>query len=307
MSIEHTQYIFIDTETCHGTPYDFSFTIPVHHVQADPKTERLRVSLVKWSYRFDWYSIREPYNTFQVAYNYGNPVTITIPEGNYTYVQWAATLKILLNNVKTSLGCAAGETIDVQYHELTNKLSFIFPNSTAVSHFQFPREKCRAYGFINDEAKATAGTTLTSETLINFHYDEEHILILCEGIHTRKARNLSHNEKGQMAGLGNVLASVLVNNQPYETVTFDNDGGTYGHFLIEPHVHGNLHFRLKTLSGKPADFLPHSHMVIRIDVIYDDNSLQMKQLNILKSLEEYMRLSFVSQYLNAAPPAPSST
>jgi len=114
--MERAQYLYIDSKRCVGNPYDFKVTLPAKALQCD-KNERIRVSLVRWTCRHDWYTIREPDNVF-----YLNSAPITLPEGNYRYAQWAQLLESAMQSV------AAGTKLS--YSQRTNKLTFTFPDAT---------------------------------------------------------------------------------------------------------------------------------------------------------------------------------
>lgn len=301
-AVQRTQYIFIDSERCDGTPYSFDFTIPINQIVTDKEYERVRVSLVKWTCRFDWYAIRFPDNTFQVSYGGINHV-LEIPEGNYTYSQFATKLTTLLVAIQSSLGVTTGDIV-VEYSAITNKLKFIFPNATAPRIFIFPANKCYAFGFPDANPYTTGISAILNSTVpMNFWYGEERLLIICDGLHPSKARSLTHtpNEiQGAMGNTDNIMASVLINNYPYETITFINDGQTYAHYIHDRHVHGRIRCRIVKTDGTPADFLSHNHMVIRIDIEYINNdAILTKQLEALKNIEDFTRMGFVATHLNS--------
>ena len=131
--MERAQYLYIDSSQCAGTPYDFKVTLPAKALHCD-KNERIRVSLVRWTCRNDWYTIREPDNVFYVN---GEPVEI--PEGNYRYTQWAATLEALLRS-------DIEDGVIVYFESKTHKLTFTFPTE-ATRTFTFPPRRTRAWGF----------------------------------------------------------------------------------------------------------------------------------------------------------------
>jgi len=288
--MNRAQYLYIDSSRCVGTPYDFKVTLPARALQCD-KSERIRVSLVRWTCRHDWYTIREPDNVF-----YLNNVPLTIPEGNYKYAAWAEALNTLIQT--------ASPGASVTFSAVTHKLRFIFTN-IAYRSFRFPPRRCRAWGF-TEELVTMEGTTLVSSVPLNFYDDDERILISCEGIHPHRGRHLAHGTDGAHADSGNVLACVLVNNSPYETLVYESDGTAFGHTIQEGHVHSSLHFKFHTTDGTVASWLPHSHMVLKFEAAVDHSQLMVKQLNVLRSMEEVLRMLLVSQHLSDQPPAPQN-
>jgi len=255
------------------------------------KHERIRVSLVRWTCRNDWYTIRAPDNVFYI-----DGVPLTVPEGNYKYAAWAAMLDSLLKTIEP--------TASMSYASKTQKLTFIFPTS-ATRTFTFPPRKTRAWGFTQTAVTFT-GTTLTSTVPLNFYGDDERIMISCEGIHPHRGRHIAHSRDGSHADSGNVLACVLVNSSPFETMLYESDGSAFGHTIQEGHVHSSLHFKFHTTDGTVCDWLPHSHMVLKFEVSVDMSQLMLKQLNVLRSMEEVLKMMLVSQHLNAPsdqPPA----
>ena len=286
--MERTQYLYIDSSQCVGTPYDFTVTLPAKALHCD-KNERIRVSLVRWACRNDWYTIRAPDNVF-----YLNGTPIYLPEGNYRYGQWAQMLESVLQNE------IAGTTIS--YTSITNKLTFTFPD-IASRTFTFPPRRSRAWGF-TQTAVTTTGLTLTSTVPLNFYDNDEHILISCEGIHPHRGRHLTHGSNGSHEDSGNILACVLVNNPPYETLLYESDGKAFGHLIQEGHVHSSLHFKFHTTDGTVCTWLPHSQMVLKFEASVDLSQLMIKQLNVLRSMEEVLKMQLVSQHLNTdQPPA----
>jgi len=281
--MERAQYLYIDSSRCAGTPYDFKITLPAKALQCD-KNERIRVSLVRWTCRNDWYTIREPDNVFYI-----DDIQIAIPEGNYKYAQWAAILDLLIQVVIPGAF--------VSFSSKTLKLTFTFPTD-ATRVFTFPARKTRAWGF-TDSSVTMTGTSLTSTVPLNFYGDDERIMISCEGIHPHRGRHLAHGSDGAHADAGNVLACVLVNASPYETMVYESDGAAFGHQIQEGHVHSTLHFKFHTTDGTICTWLPHSHMVLKFEAAVDHSQLMIKQLNVLRSMEEVLRMMLVSQHLSA--------
>ena len=279
--MERSQYLYIDSSRCVGVPWDFKVTLPANVLRCD-KNERVRVALVRWTCRHDWYTIREPDNVF-----YYNSIPVTIQQGNYKYTAWAAALQASLQSV------APGAI--VTFSQTTNKLTFTFPDATPRT-LTFPPRRMRAWGFA--QAVVTSnGSTLTSTVPLNFYDDDERILISCEGIHPHRGRHLAHNSDGSHADSGSVLACVLVNNAPYETLLYESDGKAFGHQIQEGHVHSSLHFKFHTTDGTACAWLPHSHMVLKFDAVVDHSQLLTKQLNVLRSMEEVLKLMLVTQHL----------
>jgi len=298
---ERTQYLFIDSAKCLGEPYDFSFHLPSHAIKCDGKKERLRISLIKWTCRHDWYVIRSPYNYFICRYN-GVNISMTIPEGNYTYTDLALKLKELLNANKASLGESG--TINVSYSPITNKFKFTFSTPSSVRYLQFPVEKCNCFGFTSGVLYAM-NTVLNSEVPINFYGEDERLLIYLDGIHAENGKSLTHQADNKLNDHGTILASVLVNNEPFETLVYEDDGTLYGHYISERALIGHLKIRILTTAGINADFVPHSHIVLRVDVIKNDKQREINLMNHLENIEDYVKLLLISQNIggNNLPPS----
>jgi len=276
--MERAQYLYIDSSQCVGTPYDFKVTLPAKVLQCD-KHERIRVSLVRWTCRNDWYTIRAPDNVFTI-----DGVPLTIPEGNYKYTQWAGVLDSLIKTVDL--------LAFISYSSATQKLTFTF-STTATRTFTFPPRRTQAWGFMGPTITFT-GTSITSTVPLNFYGDDERIMISCEGIHPHRGRHLAHSKDGSHADSGNVLACVLVNSNPFETMVYESDGAAFGH----------LHFKFHTTDGTVCAWLPHSHIVLKFEAAVDMSQLMLKQLNTLRSMEEVLRMLLVSQHLGNQPDQP---
>lgn len=300
---ERTQYIFLDSGKCQGTPYDFKFHLPQHLIKCDPKTERLRLSLIKWTLRHDWYVIREPYNYFVIRYN-GVDTVLTIPIGNYNYSEFALKLKELINGSKALFGETGA--INVVYSSIKNTLKFVFTTPSTVRYIRFPPEKGLSFGF-DGGVNYALSTVLESVYPMNFYGDDERILVYLDGVHTHHAKSVHHDASNKLNDHGTIIGSVLVNNIPFETIVYENDGKLYGHYLTEKTMQGELRIRLKTLSGVDADFLKHHHMVLRIDVVKDRTGMEDMIMKRLENVEEYLRLLLLSSHLGNAPDLPSQS
>jgi len=288
--MQRAQYLYIDSSQCEGTPYDFKVTLPTNVLQCD-KHERIRVSLVRWTCRNDFYTIRAPDNVFYV-----NGTALYVSEGNYKYPVWAAMLDAVI------------KTIDplafVSFASRTQKLTFTFPTS-ATRTFTFPPGRTRSWGF-TQAAVTFTGTALTSTVPINFYEDDERIMISCEGIHPHRGRHLAHGTDGSHDDASSVLACVLVNAAPFETMVYESDGAAFGQTIQEGHVHSSLHFKFHTPNGTTCTWLPHSHMVLKFEAAVDMSQLMLKQLNTLRSMDDVLRMMLVSQHLGNAGPDPTA-
>jgi len=286
--MQRAQYLYIDSSQCEGTPYDFKVTLPTNVLQCD-KHERIRVSLVRWTCRNDWYTIRAPDNVFSI-----NGTPLVVPEGNYKYGAWASMLDSLIKTIDSAAY--------MSYSSRTQKLTFTF-STPATRTFTFPPRITRAWGFIEPSVTFT-GTSLTSTVPLNFYGDDERIMISCEGIHPHRGRHLAHGTDGTHGDAVSVLACVLVNSAPFDTMLYESDGTAFGHTIQEGHVHSSLHFKFHTTNGSACTWLSHSHMVLKFEVAVDMSQLMLKQLNTLRSMEDVLRMMLVSQHLGNQPDQP---
>lgn len=299
-----TQYLYIDTRTCSGTPWDFQVSIPANSVKCDPTQESLRISLVRWTARLDWYPIRAPHNTLTLVKPNGF-YTLTIPEGTYSYGKFATILAALLNDNKAQWTTGTADAT-VSYSANTCKYTFTLPN-TFLTGVEVPTYKKGAYGF-STPYKSVGNGTITSDVCINFWENEERLLFHCHSIHGA-GRHLRHGGSGSATDQSSVLASILVNAYPFTTATYEDDGSKFGHMIHEDHIQGNLRFQITELDGSLATYIGHSHCVIRIDTIHKDRDLLVRQHNSLNNIEDLLRMSLVSSYLSAPAkelPAPQS-
>lgn len=292
--MEQSQYLFIHTSKCEGAPYKFSFTVPQNTVRCDSKTERMRVSLVKWTCRHDWTVVREGNNTFTVQYG-ETTTTITIPNGNYTYTEYATKIQTLMNAQRIALGVTTGVII-VEWLAPQNHLKITFPNPLTRT-FTFPALYLSNYG-MSSAVYTITNTILESDVPIDFYKNQERLYIYCEGLHPHSThRNLMHSDNtvSEMEGQKNLLASVLVNNYPYETIVWENDGAIYGHFLQDNHLYGRLNFVIKTITGVEADFLTESHLVLKIDKIPNHKAIKEEANKTQEEIRDYLKYMFLSQ------------
>jgi hypothetical protein len=301
-----SQYLFLDTSRCTGTPCDFQVNIPPSYVKCDA-TERIRASLIKWTCRNDWYAIRAPYNAFTVTRN-GVETTITTPEGNPTYSQYATQLETALNASKVAMGVSSGNII-VTHDTSTNKLHFMYPD-TLVRTMAFPEARLKQYG-MTSSAKTFSGT-LTSSIPVDFYGGDERLMVYVAGQAHHKAHSLGHaqlpngNGASAMDNSQALWASMSVNACPYTTITFEQPAEAYAHWLHGDHIHGTLHFKIKNQKGEDATYLPHSEMVLRIDVFRDEVADTAALLKGIDAMTELLRLLFVSTNLSRGgdlPPA----
>lgn len=298
--MEQSQYLFIHTDKCEGTPFRFSFTVPQNLVRCDPFTERMRVSLVKWTCRHDWNVVRQGNNTFTVQYQ-NTTTTITIPYGNYTYTEYASKIQSLMEASKADMGVSTGSIL-VEYLSPQCHLRFTFPNALTRT-FTFPALFLANYG-MSQATYTITNTILESDVPINFYENQERLYIYCEGLHPQSThRSLIHSDNtvNEMEGQKNLLASVLINNYPFETIVWENDGAMYGHYLQDNHLFGRLNFVIKTITGDEADFLPDSHLVLKIDKIQNTKLIREEDRKIQEDIRDYLRLLFLSQNMPDLP------
>lgn len=291
MDLIKSQHIYIDTRKCEGTPYEFKVNIP-HGIINCTSMERMRISLLRWVYRVDWYMIRSPFNTFTVTYN-DNTYNYTIPEGSPTYYNLSVILQTLLNN--GNIG-----TVVVLHDENTNKLTFTFTTNT-VRTFTFPTKLANILGF-STNVVSTVDNVLVSNIPLNMLGGDEFLHVSCEGVtphRSRSVRSALDTTNGITHDKESILASVLVNNCPFESAIYEDDGNTFGHYLNEKTISGEIKITVRNMNGEIATFLPHSHMVLRIDTHTDIQQSSKNTDKTLKNIEEYMRLMFVSKALQS--------
>lgn len=300
--MEQIQYLFIHTDKCEGTPSNFRFTIPQNLITCNKDTERLRVSLIKWTCRHDWTVVRQGNNIFTVQYG-ATTTTITIPDGNYTYTEYASKIQTLMNAQALAMGVSSG-VILVEYLAPSNHLKITFPNAlTRV--FNFPAQYLANYG-MSQATYTITNTVLESDVPIDFYKNQERLYIYCQGLNPKSFhRSLVHGRDGEetrMEAEENLLASVLINNYPYETIVFEDDGTMYGRYLSDNKLYGTLHFTIKTINNIEADFIPDSHMVLKVEKETNQEYRHDESLQVQKDIREYLRLMFLSQ--NMPPDLP---
>lgn len=292
MDIVKSQYIFIDTKTCQGDPWDFQFNITDKHIEC-AKGERMRISLIKFMSRYDWYSVRYPYNQFSITY-LANTYYFALTEGNYTYSQFCAELQTRLNEQKTSLGVPNG-SITVSYNKYQNGLSISFPENVAnVRTLLVHPDKRRYFGLLGTQ-KASSNGVIKSDTSIDFYDGDDLLQIVCvSGLHSHKHGSIKNNGENT-DDRKMILASFPLNTAPYETILYEDSGDKYAHFISGDKLSGTLRFVIYSGTGIEAEFLNDSHIVLRIDTYNDDVENKTSADKSMKNVEEYMRLMFISQ------------
>jgi hypothetical protein len=300
MDIVKTQYIFIDTQYCVGDPWNFTFNITDRHIECD-KNERMRLSLVKFMTRYDWFSVRYPYNNFTITYQ-GTTYGFELTEGNYTYSQFCAELEKRLNEQKTNLGVSG--TILVTYNKYQNGLSISFPdNVTNVRTMYIHPDKKRYWGFLGNQ-KASVNGVIKSDTSMDFYDGDDRLQIICtSGLQLHKHSSMrTTNEKTD--NQRTILASFPISAYPYETILYEDNGDRYGHFIVGNKLVGSLSFKILSGTGLEAEYITDSHIVLRIDTYNDDIEGKNSADKSIKNVEEYLRLIFLSQNMGNAGDVP---
>jgi hypothetical protein len=135
MNIVDTRNLFISTETVSaGNSLDTTFYLP-QGLMACEESQRMRLSLLTFSMRHNWYNINQYNNRFYiVAADAGGSILasglVTIPEGNYSsYDHVTDGLAIKLESAISSTLVGMGITtplVTADWNTLTNKITIIY-------------------------------------------------------------------------------------------------------------------------------------------------------------------------------------
>lgn len=280
MRLLSSKTLYIKSEHCVGTPWDFKLTIP-DGILSCHDSEAIRISLMSHEVQTSWDNVTIERNELTI-----NGESIIIPPGNYTYRQMADKLTELY------AATANAVTMTCEYLASYNRLLFTFSASSSIA---FIGKSYELLGFSGGTVYSGIDNTIESDTAMkpriadNMTVGLRDVILRSHAFETRAGESLKTVTH---------LANIPITSPPYGLNVWRSAvDGDASLFIADKHIN-SLRFVIYTDNETtPATFLPHSHLVVRADTFLMDESADM--LDHLSKIAEYSRLQFVQQGLAA--------
>lgn len=279
-----------------GTTSNFTIDVP-HEVNISVDKEHhqiLKITLLKFSSYLEFYNITAGETdtiTFKKLDSNDNVVqtlTAVIPQGNYTYAQLASSLS---NPICT-----------VTYVPRLNKFLFNFNNYKG--SLTFFNKSHRAFGFtsVNTVTSTVEGSNnviYSQNALKPRPFDKlniylNNVVVIAENFENNLVKTRENETlPGKYLAKSRLLASVELNNPPFTLLTYDGALDNYGLFVDDKRLK-RLSFNITNEYNEEFTGMKEAQMILKLELMEDDSKTENEILEQLKTINEYMRLFFLS-------------
>jgi len=284
MKLLNTQYLYINSANRNANEEVCSFSVLFNNGDvACKKDEVMKVGVQSFDLYHTWTYVNANNNTFQlfeVIPDSIEYVTITIPEGNYTFKQLAAKLTSLY------------EKWTVTWSAITNKFTFVF----STLHDMLPSSAYKILGLSNDTSTRYSDLlTLDSVNVLRPTLSER-INVHIDNLTPYQKINLE-NTLGSTGTASTKVLSIVNNFSPFDVITYENNSNMYSFFVSEKDIQ-KIQISLRDVDGQLLNFVQEDYnIVLKVETYQDDSVADNETNNMISNLQgikEYLRLMFVS-------------
>lgn len=291
-----SQYVYITSlnKASYDAIYDFTIDIPPGMVQCEQE-QFLAISVSRFNITKNWYYVNSQNNYIKIINNTAFPfrtMDFYLSEGNYTFKKLALQLEIEL---KTFLNM---NDVYIRWDSNRNKYIFTLPPGIG---FDFTSSNSMWYilGFNKNFTFVSSGLSdnIISQNILNI-YLTQCIDLHCENVTPDKNVSAIENSTNNSCVPSSCIMSLSNNFPPYETLDFENQDSKF-RLIIKEKSLNKLRLTIRNENNTLLTFITDYNTVLRIDTISFDTSRSDKKIKTLESIEDYLRLNFVSNNLNS--------
>jgi len=216
-----------------------------------------------------------------------NTHSFLIPAANYTYKRLASTINTWLT---TEFGSG-----NIKWDSNINKYIFDLPNGSSID-FSVSNSPWYILGFNKSVVNEVNLQPVTSTEVLRTNLSQT-INVYVDNITPDRNVSAIENSKDKDCVPSTCIMSTSDNFPPFETFELYNQNNWFK-LNIKEKVLTKLRITMRDEYKDLQKYITDYNVVIRVDTVSHDNSLPQKTLKSLQSVEDYMRLQFVSNNLN---------
>ena len=278
------------------TSYHFTIDIPNGIFECKPD-EMFRISVQDFNMGINWLYCNETNNQFLFNDGYG-PCTVTIPPGNYRFKDLAVAIETAMTIAYRNL-----KVCTVTWSSTLNKFIFQFNSDGYTYSISFLTNNPAYYilGFEKDTLYTMNSVTkrITSPNVLKTTLSNK-ICITVDNIMPAKGYQSVENKNSFLCQLTNNIMSIPNDYAPFDTAVFISQNDNFALYCTD-NIIQKLTFSLRDEDGDIMTYASATEWraSIKIDTFSPDRTYQdsEKILSCLNSIEDYLRMLFVSRNL----------
>ena len=289
-----SQFIYVNSahRNTNDKPYDFEIDIPDGQIRCNVDNEHLSITTVFFKICKQWYYVNSTNNLFAFFFyppnsNVLSQASFYIPEGNYTFKRLASKINEFAMGIFT-----------VTYDQNTNKYNFDMPTGWKLD-FTSSVSCWYLLGFNkNDIITKQVGVPIVSTNILSIYLSKSINVKLVNVIPNDASCIENTVENNTATKLGTNILCVANDFPPYTSQTYESQDSKKYALDVKNKDIRKLRLQVVDENQELLTFITDYIIVLRIDTISSDKSLEENTLKALQSIEEYQRLKFVSNNLD---------
>lgn len=212
-SLDYYEYTFDSLEATNAASDSYTSRNWPNFKMDNPLMNVVGVKVIEAEIPFSFYTVSSFNNTFQVSYNGGAYVTLTVPVGNYSAASLATQLQTLLVTVDASFTVSIDAVASKFLFTAALTFVFNFPNT-----MQTDMRLLMGFDSVSPTAVLSAGLfRLTSVNV--YQVTGSNFLHVCSNrLGPLMNIYLPSNDVNSKGGIGPQIAKIQVNVNPYDVI-----------------------------------------------------------------------------------------
>lgn len=284
-SVTKEQYIYVNSKNRKSIdfPYLFSIEIPAGVFECDPE-ELFRLTCIEFAIKQDWFLVNRTNSSFDITVN-GQRTNCSIDLGNFNGKQLAS-----------AVSAGSGNAIDCIYDSRTNQLKFAATTQQCILHLDVADSCAAVLGMRSISYTMIPNTYLTADyalspvlsDTINLHIDNLTQAIKFQSVENKRSQKCENTF---------ILLSLQNTFAPFDRILFSNPNDIFQCVCADNKLE-SLTFSLRDQDRNLMKFIGTTNWTasIKVETLTPEKSYEQRtqMMRTLKSIEEYMRLLFVS-------------
>ena len=287
-NIVNSQYIYINSVNrgVNDSVCDLTVELPEGMIRCNQETESLSIVATHFNITKNWYYINSNNNYLRILNSDGIlAFEHYVTPSNYTFKKLAS----YITNVVTF-------AITMSWDSNRNKYIIDMPDGYKLD-FRTDNSMYYILGFDKGSLITKAvGQSIISPNILNV-YLSHNIDVYLENVSPDKNVSAIENSSNNTAKPSQCVLTLTNDFPPYTTLNFDNQDNWFRLNIKEKFLN-KLRITIRDEYKNLMNFITDYNLVLKIETYSNDNSMENKKLTALQSIEDYLRLNFVSNNIN---------
>jgi hypothetical protein len=279
MNVVREQTVRIDSRRNDSNDNDITVYFPTRMIECE-QSQQLRISVTSFQCYLDFDNVNETNNQLKIVNDMtGVDTDITIPVGNYTFIDIVAFLNHTYPSMKS------------MFISNQNMFKFEFSGPHTILLFD---DAPKLFGFDKNDESLYGTVSVTSRYSIDMTPHSYINIDVENSVLTQPWTSVQNNSEGTMVN-SSTLCTIPMTVEPYSWQQYEPQNPSCMYLISKNLSELRLISRAYDSKHNVIDYMPNYSIIIKVETLGGDDGISKLQ-NTLDKLLEYQSMKFLSKH-----------